>query len=298
MQDHRPSFTAAFVAASRGLSPLLPPAARLVDDPLGLHLAGVVPPRVGAALRGATGPALLAARAALLPMLPWVAYMQVRTRGIDDELRSFAREGGAQVVILGAGFDARAVRLADDLPGVTFVEVDHPATQARKRAALVEAGVDSPARYLSWDFERDALSELPAALQAAGLDPERPVFVIWEGVTMYLSTGALSASLAAIAAFSPPGSRLAFNYIRRDLVESPGPLTRAVGAVVRGVGEPFRSGFDPGELGAWLGERGFRLERDDDFATLAGRWLPRRWASAVREGRRLAVAERLAVAAR
>ena len=39
MLDHRPSFTAAFVAACRGLSPMLPRAARLIDDPLGLRFS-------------------------------------------------------------------------------------------------------------------------------------------------------------------------------------------------------------------------------------------------------------------
>ncbi len=292
MRDGRPSFTAAFVAACRGLSPLLPPAARLVDDPLGLRFAEVLPAALSARLVAARGPARAAAQAALLPLLPWVAYMQVRTKAIDDALLDFAEGGGAQVVILGAGFDARAVRLAPSLKGVCFIEVDHPATQGRKRAVLAAAGVSSGARHLAWDFERDPLADLPARLRDVGHDGSRPTFVIWEGVTMYLSREALAASVDAIATFSAPGSRLAFNYARRDLVERPGPLARAVAAVVRGVGEPFRSGFDPGELPAWLGARGFSLRSDDDFSALAKRMLPSPWREMVREGRRLAVAER------
>ncbi len=290
MKNHRPSFTAAFVAACRGLSPLLPPDAQLVDDPLGLRFAEVLPAGISRALVSARGPARVAAQAALLPMLPWVAYMQVRTRAIDDALLDFAEGGGSQVVILGAGFDARAVRLG--LDRVRFIEVDHPATQGRKRAVLDEAGASSGARYLAWDFERDPLADLPARLREVGHDRSQATFVIWEGVTMYLSPAALSASVEAVATFSAPGSQLAFNYVRRDLVERPGPLTRAVAAVVRGVGEPFRSGFDPDELPAWLGSRGFSLRSDDDFATLAKRMLPPSWSGMIREGRRLAVAER------
>ncbi len=290
MKTHRPSFTAAFVATCRGLSPLLPPDARLVDDPLGLRFAELLPPALSRAIVSARGPTRAAAQAALLPMLPWVAYMQVRTKAIDDALIDFAEGGGEQVVILGAGFDARAVRLS--LEGVRFIEVDHPATQGRKQTVLAEAGANSGARYLAWDFERDPLTDLPTRLREVGHDRSRATFVIWEGVTMYLSPEALASSVEAIAAFSAPGSRLAFNYVRRDLVDRPGPLTRAVAAVVRGVGEPFRSGFDPDELPAWLGSRGFSLRSDDDFATLAQRMLPTPWSEMIREGRRLAVAER------
>jgi len=292
VRDRRSSFTAAFVAACRGLSPLLPPVAQLVDDPLGLRFAEVLPAALSQALVSARGPARVVTQAALLPLLPWVAYMQVRTRAIDDALLDFAGGGGEQVVILGAGFDARAVRLAPRLEGVRFIEVDHPATQDRKRAVLADAGVSSGARYLAWDFERDPLADLPARLREVGHDRSRPTFVIWEGVTMYLSREALASSVDAIASFGAPGSRLAFNYVRRDLVERPGPLPRAVAAVVRGVGEPFRSGFDPGELPAWLGSWGFSLRSDDDFAALAKRMLPAPWGAMVREGRRLAVAER------
>lgn len=298
MREHRPSFTAAFVAACRGLTPMLPPAARLIDDPLGLRFAGPQLAPLAAALLAAHGPARTAAQAALLPLLPWIVYMQVRTRAIDDALLAFVAAGGRQVVILGAGFDTRAVRLASSLGGVRVIEVDHPATQRRKDDELAAAGVDPGAAHLAWDFEADPLSALPARLGSLGLDASRPTFTVWEGVTMYLTPAAIDATVAAIAAYSAPGSQLAFNYVRKELVERPGPLAAAAGLLVRAVGEPFRTGFDPATLPAWLGARGFRLLRDDDFEALAARWLPAAWARKVRRGRRLAVLERAAVAER
>lgn len=295
MLDHRPSFTAAFVAACRGLGPMLPRAARLVDDPLGLRFAGPWLTPLARPLLSARGPLRVAAQGALLPVLPWVVYMQVRTQAIDEALLAFVADGGAQVVILGAGFDTRAVRLAPRLRGARIFEVDHPATQARKAAELAAAGVSSDALALAWHFERDPLAGLPARLAALGHDGSRPTFTIWEGVTMYLSADAIAATVDAIAAYSAPGSQLVFNYVREDLVERPGPLAGAASLVVRAVGEPFRSGFDPAALPAWLSGRGFRLLRDDDFDALATRWLPAAWARMVRRGRRLVLVERLAV---
>src|SRR6476469_6821790 len=150
MREGTPSRTAAWVAAARTMGTLLPPEARLADDPYGLRLAlGLgAPPRVAAAVVRW-----------LLPMRVWVMYMQVRTRILDDILLEFVARGGTQVVLLGAGYDCRALRFAERLAGATVFEVDHPATQGRKRRVL-----GAPAqgvRYLAWDFEAHPMSELP-----------------------------------------------------------------------------------------------------------------------------------------
>jgi O-methyltransferase involved in polyketide biosynthesis len=47
--------------------------------------------------------------------------------------------GVKQVVILGAGYDGRALRFRT--PGVRFFEVDHPATQIDKLRRLAALGV-------------------------------------------------------------------------------------------------------------------------------------------------------------
>lgn len=293
MHDHRPSLTAAFVAACRGLSPILPDDARLVDDPYGLRFGAPPLAPVAALLDGAPRALRFGARVVAAPVLPWVLYMQVRTRAIDDAVIGFVRAGGAQVVILGAGFDARAVRLAAQLRGVSVFEVDHPATQARKRSVLPSSG----AKYLAWDFERDPLAELPARIEGIGLDRSRPTLTLWEGVTMYLTAEALSATVDAVADYSSPGSELVFNYLRRDVVERPGFLAGAVSLVVRGVGEPFRSGWHPAELPGWLGARGFTVRSDDAMEALSKRMLPSRLAMLVRPRTRLVVAVREAAAA-
>ena len=293
MRPHRASFTARFVAASRGLSPLLPSRLRLVDDPYGAAFAH---PALASLVRhaaGSSGAVRALAWGPLLPMLPWAVYMQVRTRFFDDAIAAFARGGGRQLVILGAGLDARASRLGESLEGARVFEVDHPATQTYKLAAL--AAAPSRATYLAWDFERDPMTELPARLAAAGHDPARPTFTLWEGVTMYLTREALDATLDAVRAYSAPGSRVAFNYADRALLERPGAASRAVMRVVRAVGEPFRSGFEPGEVVAWAASHGFTVRDDRSFAELARALLPAPWWRLVRLGRRVATVERSAV---
>jgi methyltransferase (TIGR00027 family) len=285
MKD-RPSFTAEWVAAARALGSQLPADVRLAEDPYGARFLG--------------GPVSVIAHAGLVPpMLPFVLYMQLRTRAIDDVLRAFAKErsaDGAQVVLLGAGYDCRAARFARELTGAgahgTVFEVDHPATQAKKRAALGDV-VSAPVQYVEWDFERRALAELSAALAQLGHDRARPTLTIWEGVTMYLSEPAIDEAVRAVGAYSSPGSPLCFTYFDRAIAEKPTLPQKLMAAFVRGVGEPFTFGWKPDELGGWLAPRGFTLEQDKDARVLAAELLPPGWAARVDfPGRHVALARK------
>src|SRR5205807_2230260 len=98
----------------------------------------------------------------------------VRTRFIDEVVASSDAE---QVVILGAGFDTRALRL---VPGRRVFELDEAETLAAKRARLGEAA--SRLTLVPVDFEREPFED---RLRDAGFASEPAVFV-WEGVTSYL----------------------------------------------------------------------------------------------------------------
>jgi len=288
MRRDQASRTAAWVAACRGLGSLLPDEARLCDDPWGTTFGGVPP----ALERGRVADALRTALPWAPPVLGWVLYLQVRTRVIDDALLTFVRGGGRQVLLLGAGFDCRAARFRDQLAGVTLFEVDHPATQARKREVL--GAIDGPGprvEYLPWDFEANPLDALPAALAGHGFDRHRPVLTIWEGVTMYLTEPAIEATVAAVRGLSAPGSVLVFTYFDRAHGSRSTLSGQFLSALVAGAGEPFRWGWDPAALPAWLAERGWALDEDRDTAVAAQDLLPASYARHVRErGRRIAVA--------
>jgi methyltransferase (TIGR00027 family) len=281
VKDDTPSRTAAWVAGARHLGRLLPERVRIADDPYGaaftsLQLAkmiesGRVPP-VFARVPG---------------MQRWILYMQVRTRVIDDIVRAFP---GKQLVLLGAGYDCRALRLPE-LANTRVFEIDHPATQGHKRRVLAELGVESPSTYVTWDFETQATDDLPAALAEAGHDAKAPSLTIWEGVTMYLTEPAIDASLRAIASWSAPGSQLAMTYFAKSRLVEPSWTTRAIAAVVSRVGEPWRFGWSPDELPAYLEGRGLELVRDIALSDAARDLLPRELAHQVDDaGRRVALA--------
>ena len=133
----------------------------------------------------------------------------IRVAFIDARLLGAVRSGIRQVVLLGAGLDTRAWRLAP-LGEARVFEVDHPDTQKDKRqqvAALPEPAV--PVTWVSVDFER---AELGAALAAAGHRADAPTVWVWEGVVTYLTDSALRDTLATIRARSRPGSLLILHY--------------------------------------------------------------------------------------
>jgi methyltransferase (TIGR00027 family) len=189
----------------------------------------------------------------------WIA---LRTSFLDGFLRRRLKEGVDQVVILGAGLDTRAVRLQS--PEVRFFEVDHPDTQAAKIEGLNALG-DYPveaATYVPCDFTHQTPVE---QLIEAGMDPNRPTAVLWEGVVPYLDRGAVVATLSQLQAGLHGESVVAFDLVNKALVEGRSSMSSDAELVgmVDEVGEPFRYGVnDPMPL---LVESGYRHVRTLSF---------------------------------
>lgn len=191
-------------------------------------------------------------------------WMALRTAYLDAHVVRWTaeRHGFTQVVILGAGLDTRAARLARS--GVRFFEVDHPATQAHKRAqlALVPGYPAGAAVYAPCDFERDDFLE---RLSAVGFDPTRPALVLWEGVTPYLSEAAVRATARRIAEGCEPRTVLAFDHVgkRMGAGERLRDKDQDTRKYVDDLGEPLRFGTD--YILPLLYEEGFRFVRQLTF---------------------------------
>jgi methyltransferase (TIGR00027 family) len=249
-----------------------PAAARLFDDPLA---ARFLRPSLRAVVHAARLPGLG-------PRIPaWIDRRWpgarpagvARTRFLDDLLRAALREGVDQVVLLGAGFDARAVRLAG-IERARVFEVDRAATQAAKQERVRRAlGALPPhVTFVALDFERQ---ELGSALRRAGFDPTRPACLLWEGVTNYLTAEAVDATLRSVACVAAPGSRFAFTYVDSAILS---PHHRSAGnarlaTTLQRAGEPWTFGLDPAGLPAYLAARGFDLLQDIGTRELRARLL-------------------------
>ncbi|MCU1548367.1 MAG: SAM-dependent methyltransferase [Arthrobacter sp.] len=188
-----------------------------------------------------------------------------------------------QLVILGAGFDTRVFRLP---PGsrVRCFEVDRPRTQAFKTRMLKVAGLPTDrASYVAADFKAEDWFE---KLLAAGFDPGRPAFFLWESVTMYLDRGSVEGTLRRIAG-TAAGSVVAFDYFSAEILASRSLLMRYARATAKFAGEPLSFGIDntppASERAAeFVGAFKLALEEHRSFGTEArGRPAPAGFAVAV-----------------
>ena len=203
-------------------------------------------------------------------IVPWYLQRRIpgagtsafaRTRLIDDLLVQELRNGAEQVVILGAGFDCRALRLAE-VRGATVLEVDAVTTQTRKRDLLRGAGVAEPAnvKFVPMDFLRDKVA---TRLNESGFDPSRKTVFLWEGVTNYLTPEAVDEVLAFVAS-TGAGNELIWTYVDRGALDGSGKFWDAAAILrsVRAIGEEWTFGLPPEELREFARARGFALESD------------------------------------
>jgi methyltransferase (TIGR00027 family) len=133
----------------------------------------------------------------------------VRTRFFDDFFLNGTRDGIRQSVILAAGLDARAYRLAWP-PGSVVYEVDQPKVVEFKSAAMANLGAAPTAdrRTVSIDLRED----WPEALRHSGFDATQPTSWGAEGLLMYLPPDAQDRLFDNITELSAPGSKLATEY--------------------------------------------------------------------------------------
>lgn len=260
MRRGRASRTAEQNALFRALESARPEGERLFDDPLARTF---LRPPLSWVERAAHAPAVHRLITSFIDRRwPGVRTSVVaRTRFIDDAIATVVHAETRQVVLLGAGFDSRALRLPQ-LRGPRVFEVDHPDTQAAKRRVLLHARGSLPAhvRFVACDFDAQ---DLDSTMRAAGFDRGARSFLLWEGVTNYLSPGAVDTTLRWCAS-AAPGSRLLFTYVHRDVLTRPERFIGAdrLHASLARAGEKLTCGIAPDELPAFLAERGLTLQSD------------------------------------
>ncbi|MDT5229866.1 MAG: hypothetical protein QOJ56_4639 [Mycobacterium sp.] len=135
--------------------------------------------------------------------------LAVRTRFFDEFFTNATAAGIGQAVILAAGLDARAYRLAWASGSVVY-EVDQPKVVAFKTETMAGLGAKPTAerRTVSIDLRED----WPAALRDSGFDDTKPAAWSAEGLLMYLPPEAQDRLFDHITALSAPGSQLATEY--------------------------------------------------------------------------------------
>jgi len=272
VKEGQASRTAEFVALFRAIESSLPAKRRLFEDPFARQFLGRRYGLLATACR-VPGVADLVARYIDSRWAGARSSAVARTRFIDDAITAALVRGIDQLVILGAGFDARAYRLTG-LSEVAVFEVDHPDTLAKKQSVLRRVSLDGPTRVRSVGIDFQS-ADLERVMDAAGYSKQARTFILWEGVTNYLTEAAVDTTLRWCAR-AASGSQLLFTYVHRAVLDDRAAFagTETLFATLKDAGEQWTFGLDPAELESFLKQRGLQLEQDVGSAEYRARYMP------------------------
>lgn len=261
MKANTASRTAQYMALFRAIETARPPRKRLFYDPFATSF-------LDEGLKLATKISSLPLIGRLVPQIihfksPGALSSGIaRTKYIDDLLQRTIKEGVKQVIILGAGFDIRALRL-HFLKDISVIEIDHPDTSQFKLDKLkkILGSLPRNVSYYQIDFNKQSLEDLAVS---NNFSFNTPTTIIWEGVTNYLTPIAVEKTLSFIRRFSKC-SYFIFTYIDQLVLDNPQFFegTDKLFKKLKENDEQWTFGFKPNELSDYLAKFGLTLIEDN-----------------------------------
>ncbi|MET7994506.1 SAM-dependent methyltransferase [Amycolatopsis sp. NPDC005232] len=197
-----------------------------------------------------------------------------RTGFYDRYLTERLAAGCRQVVLLGAGLDSRAYRLAFPADTVVY-ELDSAQVLAFKERLVAEVGAEPAVKRVA--VAADLREDWRRELLAAGFDAGVPTAWMAEGLLMYFEPDQADAFLGEIGGLSAAGSTLAGEYLNRRTrmsdIPTPEEGDRAMAEVFVSVDRGGPAAWPPA---AWLATRGWTGDGPDlveEFVS-SGRGVP------------------------
>ena len=178
-----------------------------------------------------------------------MTMMSHRSHFLDCSIsKAFSRTENPikQFVILGSGWDTRCYNLPKT-SDVKCFEVDLAPTLDVKKDALIKSAIKSThVTFVETDFNQESWLD---SLLASGFDESKTTYILWEGVTMYLTNAAVHSTLALFSRF-PQGSVIGVDFFTEDLVKGNPPhetWSKRMHAAVKYYSEKIMYGIPTGE---------------------------------------------------
>jgi len=196
-------------------------------------------------------------------------YTIARTKYIDAVFQEALGQGVEQILIFGAGFDTRAVRLKTETDAVQVFELDVPLTQQGKLEQYAKRGVTIPPNitFIAIDFDKEAL---PDKLLAAGFRKGVRSLFILEGLLMYLQPQSVDETFKVMTMFAGAGSFVVFDYVHAAVLQQAGNYygQEEIVKSVAKAGEHWLFGLDKDTLDKFLNKYGLRVVEHQDALDL------------------------------
>ena len=200
-------------------------------------------------------------------------YVIARTKYIDCIFQNAVKNGAEQVVIFGAGFDSRAIRLTDQNTNIIVYEIDTYFTLDAKTKQFRKRGIVKPENniYIPIDFDKE---EIILKLDDSSFNISKKTLFILEGLIMYLSEKAIDETFKLIHDYSPSGSLLVFDYIYASVLRQELKYfgEKSIYERVKKDGESWTFGIEEGEIENFLNQFNFNLIEHLDSNTIENKY--------------------------
>ncbi len=187
-------------------------------------------------------------------------YVIARTKYMDAVYQQAISDHLDQIILLGAGFDTRAIRFPVDDGHTQIYEFDSFHTQQTKLNLYRQNHIPLPTgiTFEAVDFVRESLAERLAAI---GFPKNKRCLFLMEGVSMYLEPAAIHQTFLTLTQVAGSQSRIAFDYIYLDVLRREGRHygETEIMTAVSGVNEAWQFGIEQGKVEQFLSQYGWRL---------------------------------------
>jgi methyltransferase (TIGR00027 family) len=178
-------------------------------------------------------------------------WLVCRTRYMDDQTQTLVNKGVHQILILGAGLDTRAYRIKG-IEKTSLFEVDLASVQEYKKKKIKRAlgGIPAHVKYAPIDFNLQTIGE---TLQKNQFDFSKPVFIIWEGVTQYITKEAVEKVFEFFSELAT-GSYIVFSYVLESVInkKSEIPGANKLVKLTEKTNAPWLFGIESIDIIPWL----------------------------------------------
>ncbi|MEW5923782.1 MAG: SAM-dependent methyltransferase [Candidatus Zixiibacteriota bacterium] len=180
----------------------------------------------------------------------------LRARYMDDYSKQCMNDGYEQVVLMGAGYDSRYLRIKE-FQNVRVFELDLESTQLIKKALTRKLLGRLPGNvtYVTIDFSKDSITE---RLMTAGFACHKKTLFIWEGVTLFLNQEIISETLGRLAEIGPD-NRIVFDFVPPELIDDETDYkgNRLLLDLCASIKEPLTFGCTPDNMKTILHSTGY-----------------------------------------
>lgn len=186
-------------------------------------------------------------------------YVIARTKLIDQIFLNAISNSFDQILLFGAGFDSRGIRLIDPNERTRVFELDVNTTISDKLKQYKKRKIE-PGKiiFIEIDFNTEKIED---KLKTAGFQYNKKTLYILEGITMYLDESAINDDFKFISESAGMGSEVVFDYIYQSVLEEKNLYygEREIYKNVKKSGEGWTFGIVKGEISNFLQQRGLEL---------------------------------------